>query len=613
MSSRKPPSYWTYERCKEEVLKYKTKKEFNLNSRVASNVIYKNGWTVEMFDHFLNDNEQIVGKQYNNLTVLKYLGRLPFRNSTQSGKYVECKCKCGSISKYLYNNIKNGHTKSCGCFRYENTEKYLKNSESLRKHKLYYTYFYIRNQCYNVNHKNYPKVGGMGIKVCDRWLEDGFNFFNDVGNRPSEKHRLIRIDTTKDFEPNNVKWDDECLPYNFQKKPKKEKKGRTIIYTYERCKEEALKCESKWELGVKNSKVYNKIHKNKWIELFSHMKKRYLTKEECHNEALKYKRRVDFQKQSKRFYSYSRYHGWLDDICSHMGEPLSLKKRLIYVYEFDDKHCYVGLTCDEVSRHQNHMKKGPVFKYMNKTNKVPQKKILTDYIPVHKSKKMEDKIMKKYINGGWILLNTYKAGGTGGVYKYTKSKCGEESSKYTDYKVFKKEKRGYCWAIMRNKWYDLISHMDGKAFKFRTKDDLHRISLRYSNRLEFKRKEHKHYELARKKGWLDDICSHMDLNYKKPSGWWNYERCEEESKKYKNRSEFSIHSTSAYKLSNMSGWIDMFYPILKINWTYEKMEEVSKKCKNKSEFKKKYQHGYNLCRKNKWLDNLFPKKTQSLL
>ena len=174
-------------------------------------------------------------------------------------------------------------------------------------------------------------------------------------------------------------------------------------------------------------------------------------------------------------------------------------------------------------------------------------------------KKKEEEFMKKYTEEGWKLLNTSKAGGTGGVYKYTKSLCEKEASKYSCYVTFRKNKKPYALAILRNEWYDLIFHMDNIPSKFRTKEYLHKIALNYNNRKEFIKKEQKHVLLARRNGWMDDICSHMILKCK-PNGWWNYERCEEESKKYKNRSDFSKKCPSAYFKSKINKWLDIFYP-----------------------------------------------------
>jgi len=55
---------------------------------------------------------------------------------------------------------------------------------------------------------NYKHYGGRGIKICDRWLGlEGFtNFAQDMGEKPSAKHSINRIDNDGDYEPGNVRW-----------------------------------------------------------------------------------------------------------------------------------------------------------------------------------------------------------------------------------------------------------------------------------------------------------------------------------------------------------------------------------------------------------------------
>jgi hypothetical protein len=74
-------------------------------------------------------------------------------------------------------------------------------------------------RCTNPNHKEYPRYGGRGITVCDRWLEpngDGFlAFLYDLGSRPANPEGwtsrvaywwLDRIDNEGNYEPGNVRW-----------------------------------------------------------------------------------------------------------------------------------------------------------------------------------------------------------------------------------------------------------------------------------------------------------------------------------------------------------------------------------------------------------------------
>jgi len=308
------------------------------------------------------------------------------------------------------------------------------------------------------------------------------------------------------------KWLDEiCGHMNILKKK----------WTKEECHELSLKCKTRNEFRITYNAARIYAQRRGWYEdICSHMtegnknRKYWSNKKRCQDESLNHNHRTDFYKKSRLAYEVSRDNDWLDEICSHMNKHHNDYSG--YVYEFPDKHFYVGITSRETKRKNDHKKdtQSAVYKYSELTNLTPKMKKIFPAVDTKKSKKLEEQWVNHYIEKGWIKLNIAKTGSLGGtIIKWTKQKCHEKSLLYNTRTEFRNDFPGAYESAYNNNWLDEIcSHMyKRKSIDYWNNKTLcHEESLKFTSRYKFSRDSTLCYIVSRDNGWLNDICSHMN-------------------------------------------------------------------------------------------------------
>lgn len=112
----------------------------------------------------------------------------------------------------------------------------------------------IIRRCYDSHHKSHKNYGARGISVCPSWLESFEKFCSDMGERPSKKHSIDRIDNDGDYCPSNCKWSTPAEQANNR---------RSTVYITAFGETKTFS-EFSNEYGIPTSTLFNRIIKFGW-------------------------------------------------------------------------------------------------------------------------------------------------------------------------------------------------------------------------------------------------------------------------------------------------------------------------------------------------------------
>ena len=135
--------------------------------------------------------KDMAGKVFYRLTVIR-----PYDKDVAGIRWL-CRCECGNTKVVRGSSLRNGSTKSCGCY----------NKDSHIKHgydgtPTYKSWCSMKERCNNKNHIANERYGKLGY--AKRW-DKFINFLADMGERPNGK-TLDRIDNGKGYSRANCRW-----------------------------------------------------------------------------------------------------------------------------------------------------------------------------------------------------------------------------------------------------------------------------------------------------------------------------------------------------------------------------------------------------------------------
>ena len=146
----------------------------------------------------------ITGRKNGMMTVIGYSHTHTTSGGSKQGRW-KVQCDCGAIRIMASCGL--ARRFSCGCQRGKNISSAKvkhgcsKRNSRTTEHRIWGL---MLNRCNNPKNPAYPRYGGRGITVCERW-HTFENFLNDMGHRPPDT-TLDRRDNDKGYCLENCRW-----------------------------------------------------------------------------------------------------------------------------------------------------------------------------------------------------------------------------------------------------------------------------------------------------------------------------------------------------------------------------------------------------------------------
>ena len=427
----------------------------------------------------------------------------------------------------------------------------------------------------NLSLENLPNEEGIKKKKRPKKPNGYWNYENCY-------NEALKYSTTCDFRRKSqtayktAKESEWIKDYNWLENSLNTSNSKRIKWDYQSCYDLAKTCTSKSDMKGKNDRAYMVALKNKWFSDYTW----FYTTDELRRKtrpsrvkwtyekafviASKYNKMSDFRKDNPSLYTICNRKKWINDFdwLGRSGIDV-LSSDNVYAYLFKELNSvYVGRTIHPQERHKSHCTsdKSSVYIFALKNQiKIPEMTILESNMPVEKGLEKEEEYIERFKKEGWIIINKAKVGVKSGsvgymVKKWNKKSCRQEALKHKKLKDFRKQSATAYNTAVKNKWID--------SYKW-LKTDVHK------------------------------------------NGYWSYEKCYEEAKKYTRRIDFQKGCGSAYDKALKEKWINdynWFCPSVSVKkYNYEYTYNLAKKYCKLSDFRKEYGRAYSVAKKNNWI------------